>query len=374
VRPARAEIDLGALAHNVRLVRLHTEPAELMAVVKADGYGHGAVPVARAVVDAGVTWLGVAMLDEAVVLRDHGVEESILILSEPRPDEMATAVDQRARVTVYTRVGVDAASAAAESAGVVLDVHLKVDTGMRRVGATAADALDLADVIAADPHLDLEGVWTHCAVADEPDNDFTERQVGRFDSVLADLAARGVRPQMSHAANSAAAIAHPATRYDLVRCGIALYGVPPSNALADRLDLRPVMRLVSEVTLVKPVEAGEGISYGHRYAPTESTTVATVPLGYADGVPRRLFESGGEVLIGGKRHQLAGVVTMDQLMVDIGDDEVAVGDEVVLIGGQESADGDRRDEVTANEWGDRLGTIGYEIVCGVSNRVPRVYV
>lgn len=368
MRPARAEIDLGALAHNVRLLRTLNAPADLMAVVKADGYGHGAVPVARAVVDAGASWLGVAMLDEAVVLRDHGIEESILILSEPRPDEMAVAVDQRARVAVYTTAGVAAVAAAAEAAGAVMPVHLKVDTGMRRVGASAVEVVSLAEAVTSHPHLELEGVWTHFALADEPDNEFTAVQVERFGAVLADLARHGIRPRMVHAANSAASMAHPATRYDLVRCGIALYGVPPSNQLADLLDLRPVMRLVSEVTFVKRIAAGEGVSYGHRFAPSEPTTIATVPIGYADGVPRRLFEVGGEVLVHGRRYPLAGVVTMDQLMIDVGDDEPAVGDEVVLIGVQ----GD--DEVTANEWGDRLGTIGYEIVCGISPRVPRVYV
>lgn len=374
MRPARAEIDLGALAHNVRLLRELNAPADLMAVVKADGYGHGAVPVARAVVDAGVSWLGVAMLDEAVALRDHGIEEPILILSEPRPHEMAEVVDQRVSLAVYTEPGIAAVSEAAGAADTVARVHLKVDTGMHRVGASAAEAVRLAEVIDKDPALDLEGVWTHCAVADEPDNDFTDRQVERFDAVLDDLADRGIRPRFRHAANSAASMAHPSTRYDLVRCGIAIYGVPPSKALSGVLDLRPVMRLVSEVSLVKRVDSGEGVSYGHRYAPSTATTVATVPLGYADGVARRLFEVGGEVLVRGRRYPIAGVVTMDQMMIDVGDDEVAVGDEVVLIGRQGLDGGNDVEEITANEWGDLLSTIGYEVVCGISPRIPRVYV
>lgn len=367
MRPARAEIDLAALAHNVRTLRSASAPAQLMAVVKADGYGHGAVPVARAAIDAGATWLGVAMVDEAVVLRDHGIDEPILVLSEPRPTEMATAVEQRVRVALYTEPGIAAAAAAAELAGSVLPVHLKVDTGMRRVGAPPEEVPALAAAIAAQPALELEGLWTHCAVADEPENEFTAFQLDRFEQVLADVTAQGLVPRVVHAANSAAAMVHPKARFDLVRCGIAIYGVSPSHAVGDVLDLRPVMRLVSEVTLVKRLQAGDRVSYGHRYEARRDTTLATVPLGYADGVPRRLYEVGGEVLIRGRRRPIAGVVTMDQLMVDCGDDDIAVGDEVVLIGRQ----GD--EEVTANEWAERLGTIGYEIVCGISARVPRVY-
>jgi alanine racemase len=368
VRPARAEVDLGALAHNVRLLRAASAPAQLMAVVKADGYGHGAVPIARAALDAGATWLGVAMVDEAVVLRDHGIEDPILVLSEPRPDEMATAVEQRVRVAVYSEAGIAAIAAAAEIDGSVVPVHLKVDTGMRRVGATPADTPVLAAAIAEQPSLDLEGLWTHCAVSDEPENEFTAVQIDRFEEVLQAVADRGLQPRLVHTANSAASMAHPRSHFDIVRCGIAIYGVSPSADTADLLDLQPVMRLVSEVTLVKRVAAGDGVSYGHQYAAPRDTTIATVPIGYADGVPRRLFATGGEVLVRGQRYSIAGVVTMDQLMLDCGDDDIAVGDEVVLIGRQ------GEQEITANEWGDRLGTIGYEIVCGISARVPRVYV
>jgi alanine racemase len=367
VRPAKAEIDLDAIAANVRLLRQASSPAELMAVVKADGYGHGAVPIARAVVDAGATWLGVAMVDEAIVLRDHGIEAPILVLSEPRPSEMPAAVEQRVRVAVYTEAGIAAAAAAAEVAGAVLPVHLKIDTGMRRVGAPPEEAAQLASAVDAQASLELEGLWTHCAVADEPENEFTAVQIERFDEVLSAVIAAGVTPRLVHAANSAAAMAHPTTRFDVVRCGIALYGIAPSSETGDLLDLRPALRLVSEVTFVKRVPAGEGVSYGLRYTTARDTVLATIPIGYADGVPRRLFEVGGEVLIRGQRLPIVGVVTMDQLMIDAGDADVMVGDEVVLIGAQ----GD--EEITANEWGDRLGTIGYEIVCGISARVPRVY-
>ena len=243
---------------------------------------------------------------------------------------------------------------------------------MNRVGASPADIVDLAKRASGRAELELEALWTHCAVADEPDNPFTAEQLAVFGEVVADLEAQGLRPPMLHAANSAAAIDHPDARFDLVRAGIAVYGIPPSPALSDRLDLRPAMRLSAEVSMVKRVAAGERVSYGLRHEFTEPTTVVTVPIGYADGVPRRLSAAGGEVLIGGRRVPIVGVVTMDQLMVDVGDLEVAVGDEVVLIGSQEADAGP--ETIVADDWAARLDTIGYEVVCGIGPRVPRVHV
>ena len=214
-------------------------------------------------------------------------------------------------------------------------------------------------------HLELEALWTHCAVADEPDRTFTGEQLDRFDAVVAELARAGIEVPLTHAANSAAAITHPAARRSLVRCGIAVYGVDPSPELAGALPLRPALRLRSEVSFVKRVAAGEGISYGLHHTFDRATTVATVPIGYADGVRRRLGLLHQEVLVGGVRRPIVGVVTMDQLMVDCGDDPVAVGDEVVLLGRQ----GD--EEVRATEWAAALDTIGYEITCGIGPRVPR---
>jgi alanine racemase len=238
---------------------------------------------------------------------------------------------------------------------------------MNRVGARPDRAVSLARRI-LDAGLELEGVWTHCAVADDPDDPFTAEQVARFDAVLADLSAAGIEPNMTHLANSAATLAHPATHADLVRVGIALYGVAPSPALAAAVPLRPVMTLRSEVSFVKRVTAGERISYGLTHRLVRDANVVTIPIGYADGVPRRLSSTGGQVLVGGARRGIVGVVTMDQLMVDCGDEPVAIGDEAILLGSQ----GDHR--VTPEEWAERLGTIGYEIVCGIGPRVPRTYV
>ena len=363
MRPTWAEVDLGAVAHNVALLIDHVAPAELWAVVKADAYGHGAVPVAHATLDAGARGLAVALVEEAVVLRDAGIGEPILLLSEPRPDEFPEVAALDLRATVYTAAGIAAAAAVERP----LALHLKVDTGMHRVGAHPDDVVALARSITEQPSLELEALWTHCAVADEPERPFTAEQLERFDAVLAALAAEGIEVPLAHAANSAGALAHADARRSLVRVGIAVYGVDASPELAGALPLRPVMRLRSEVTMVKRVAAGEGISYGLHHTFEREATVATVPIGYADGVRRRLGLLGQEVLIGGRRRPIVGVVTMDQLMVDCGDDPVAVGDEVVLLGRQ----GD--EEVRAEEWAAALDTIGYEITCAIGPRVPRRY-
>jgi alanine racemase len=270
---------------------------------------------------------------------------------------------------VYTEGGIDAlAKAVADlGGGDPLPVHLKVDTGMHRVGVTPADAVALARRVSERTELRLEGVCTHFAVADEPEDPYTAEQLTRFHSVLDALEAEGLRPPLVHAANSAGLLAFPESRFDLARVGIAIYGIPPVPALAGRVPLRPALSLRARVSHVKTVDAGARISYGLRYRVDRPTRIATVPIGYADGVPRNLAAVGGEVVVHGRRRAVAGTVTMDQLMVDVGADAVEVGDEVVLIGGQGDA------EVTAQEWADRLGTIAYEIVCGIGPRAPRRY-
>jgi alanine racemase len=367
VRAARAEVDLGAIAHNVRVMADLVSPAALCAVVKADGYGHGAIAVGEAALAAGATWLGVALVEEGAVLRKAGITAPILLLSEPRPSDLEDALRYDLRLSVYTAESVAATAEAAAAVGVTARLHLKVDTGMNRVGCRPADVVALAREVARRPGLELEAVWTHCATADEPGEPFTDEQLDRFDAVVAELAAAGLDPPLRHAANSAAGMDHPRARLDLVRSGIAVYGLAPAPALAGRVALRPAMTLRAEVSMVKRVPAGEWVSYGRRHRFEHDATVATVPIGYADGVPRRLSLVGGEVLVGGRRRPVVGAVTMDQLMVDVGDDEVAVGDEVVLLGTQGA------ERITAEEWGDRLGTIAYEVVCGIGPRVPRLY-
>ncbi|HWM19239.1 MAG TPA: alanine racemase [Ilumatobacteraceae bacterium] len=365
-RWAWAEIDHDAIRHNVEVMRRAVAPSAVWAVVKADGYGHGAVDVARTALDAGAEGLCVALVDEGVELRGAGIDAPILLLSEQPLAEVTRISEHRLIPMVYTRSYVDALAALDVEA---LDVHLKVDTGMQRVGVSAGEAPSLAAaVIRHAPRLRLAGVATHLASADDVADPATSDQLATFEAVLAALPVNPANPvpPAIHAANSAGALAHPSARYSFVRAGIAIYGISPGHGV-DHLcrDLRPAMSLRARVAFVKRVAAGSRISYGLRHTFTRSTTVAAVPIGYADGVPRRLFETGGEVLIGGRRRPIVGVVTMDQLMVDVGDDPIAVGDEVVLIGEQ----GGQR--VGAEEWADRLGTIGYEIVCGVSRRIAR---
>jgi alanine racemase len=371
LRPAWAEIDREAVRHNTRLLVERAAPAQLCAVVKAYGYGHGPIQVADAALRAGATWLGVALVEEGAHLRSAGqFTEPILLLSEPPYERMPEVVAHALTPTVYTAAAVEAAAkaVAASARRTPLPVHVKVDSGMHRVGAHPEEAIELAVAVDDSPELRLEGVWTHLAVADELDHPFTSTQLARFDAVLAALEARGVRPPLVHAANSAGAISRADTRYDLVRCGIALYGLAPSPEFEGMVDLRPALSLKARVALVKPIDAGEAVSYGLRYRLDRQARIATVPIGYADGVPRRLGAAGGEVLIRGRRRPIAGTVTMDQLLVDCGDDEqVAVGDEVVLLGEQ----GDER--IGAWDWANRLDTIAYEIVSGISRRVPLDY-
>jgi alanine racemase len=376
LRPVWAEIDLGAVTRNAARLKALAGGSELCAVVKAQAYGHGPVRVADAALNGGATWLGVALVEEGVALRAAGITEPVLVLSEPPGDDATwtTVVRHRLTPTVYTRGAVDAAAKAVVGAGGdPLPVHVKVDTGMHRVGAAPDDAVELACAIDGRAELVLDGVFTHFAVADEIDAAgvaFTDGQIAAFGRVVDALAARGIRPRVLHACNSAGLLAHPHASFDLVRCGIALYGLAPAPGLADRCgDLEPAMAVKARVSYVKPVAAGERVSYGLRYGFDRPSWVATVPIGYADGVPRALGAAGGEVLIGGRRRPIAGTVTMDQLLVDCGDDtSVAVGDEVVLIGRQ----GD--EVVSAWEWASRTGTIAYEIVCGISGRVPRNWV
>lgn len=367
MRATRADVDLSAVAHNVRTLRRVVAPAKVCAVVKADGYGHGAIAVSQAALQAGADWLAVALVEEGVVLRRSEIDAPLLLLSQPRLDDIAAAVRFDLRVCVYTPEAVEAVADAAKRERRLARVHMKVDTGMNRVGVQPAHALALAQQISRHGSIEFEGVSTHLAVADEPGNPFTDLQLDRFDAVVDELDAAGLRPPMLHAANSAGAIDHPRSRYDLVRAGIAVYGLAPAPALESRLPLRPAMALRTEVAMVKRVPAGVGISYGLRHVFDHECTVATVPVGYADGVARRLGADGGEVLIGGRRRPIVGTVTMDQLMVDCGDDDVAVGDEVVLLGRQ----GD--EGIAAAEWAERIDTIPYEVVCGIGPRVPRRY-
>jgi alanine racemase len=373
LRPAWVEVDLAAVSANVAHIGELVAPSAVCAVVKADGYGHGAVPVARAAIAGGASHLGVALAEEGHELRQIGIDVPVIVLSEPAPEAMRLVVEDKLTPTIYTRRGLAAllGAVAAQDEGAPVPVHLKVDTGMHRVGASPAQVLELARAVAANPVLSLEGLYTHLAVADEPADPYTQEQLATFDRVIAALAAGGTRPPLLHAANSAGALVHPASRYQMVRPGIAIYGLAPASSMRSHPAVRPLLPALSfkaEVSYVKQVAAGEGLSYGLHYRLPASSVIATVPVGYADGAPRRLSQVGGEVLIGGRRRPIAGSVSMDQMLVDCGPGPgVKAGDEVVLIGRQ----GD--EEITAWEWGERLGTIAYEVTCALSPRLPRIY-
>jgi alanine racemase len=373
-RPAWAEVDLAAVRHNCAVLRRVAAPSALCVVVKADGYGHGAEAVGSAALEGGATWLAVALVEEGVALRTAGIGCPLLLLSEPPPEAMGDVVAHHLTPTVYTRAGVRALAEAAAGAHAVVDAHVKVDTGMHRVGADPEEAAEVVGAVVGASHLRFAGLWTHLAVADgnaEEDLAFTELQLRRFAKVRGALEDAGLHAPIVHAANSAAAICHPAARLDMVRCGIAAYGLAPAAGLAPDVveELRPALTLRARVSMVRTLDAGERPSYGRRYPLPETSLVATVPIGYADGVPRRAFDTGVAVLIGGRQRPLAGTVTMDQILVDCGPDpDVAAGDEVVLLGSQGTQ------TVGAWDWATRLGTVAYEVVCGIGARVPRVVV
>ena len=369
--PFAAEVDLDAIRANVAELSRRAGDATVMAVVKADGYGHGMVPSARAALDGGAGWLGVAFVEEALALRAAGIDVPVLAwLVSPQSDVRA-AVEADVDVSVSADWALDLVCTAAQQAGRCARVHLKVDTGLGRAGATVDDWPELVDRASkrqADGIVEVVGVWSHLAHADAPAHPTIDRQRAAFVDAL-DVAARaGLQPQVRHLANSAATLVLPDTHFDLVRPGVAVYGLSPGPevGLARELNLRPAMRLTAEVALVKQVQAGQGVSYGHRYTTTSPTTLALVPLGYADGVPRHATNL-GPVQINGRRFVVSGTVCMDQFVVDVGAHPVSVGDVAVLFGAGDDG------EPTADEWAEVVGTINYEIVTRIGSRVPRIY-
>jgi alanine racemase len=368
-RWAWVEVDLAAIRSNVAALVKQAEPSQLWATVKANGYGHGAIEVARAAVSAGATGLCVALAQEAHELREAKIMAPILIVSEQPEVAFEQMLRDEVVATVYNEATIKSYAAVAKRLGVVGKVHLKVDTGMHRVGAPVDAAIARVEQISALDSLKLEGIYTHFAAADLPSHDETDKQRQRFDGIVAELDRKKMRPKFVHTSNSAALLRNLNSTTDIVRVGIATYGIAPSNEtenVASRL--RPAMSLHARVSHVQRLAVGEGVSYGLRSKLNKAANIATLPLGYADGVPRRLWSVGGEVLIGGTRCPIIGVVTMDQLMVNCGDLEVKIGDRAVLLGVQDG------ESISANEIATRLETIGYEIVCGISARVPRVYV
>lgn len=366
LRPTWAVIDHDAIAHNVRLVRQRIAPAEVIAVVKADAYGHGAAQVARTALEAGASWLAVALVEEGEELRAAGITAPILVLTEPPPTAADRLVASDLTPTVYTLPFCEALRREAGKRGRHIRVHVKVDTGMARVGVPRHEWERALRNLGAWPELELRAFWSHFASADAPGDPSIQRQLDRFDEFLQLARTKGFEPRHTHLANSAAALTLDGSHHDAVRLGIAMYGCTPSPALRGVADLRPAMSLVTRVAYVKRIEEGTPVSYGHTWEAPSDGWLATLPVGYADGIPR-LLSNEADVLIGGRRRPIAGNVCMDQVLVWCGDDKVSSGDEVVLIGRQ----GD--EEILVEEWADTVGTITYEIVAGISPRVPRVH-
>ncbi|MDI1460305.1 alanine racemase [Catellatospora sp. KI3] len=362
-------VDLDAISANVRTLRSRTT-ARVMAVVKGDGYGHGMVASARAALAGGAEWLGVCTLEEAFALRDAMITAPVLSWLWLPGQPLARAIERDVDLSVAGRTHLAAVLGGARESGRTARVHLKIDTGLSRGGATSLEWPQLVEAAAkaqADGLVEIVGIWSHFVYADAPGHETTDLQLAAFTEALDTAQRLGVTPQLRHIANSAAVLTRPDTHFDLVRPGIAVYGLSPVDDPAIRAALRPAMTAHARVLLAKRLAAGQGISYGHTYTTSRDTTVALVPLGYADGVPRHASNS-GPVQLNGARFTISGRVCMDQFVVDVGDTEVAIGDEVVLFG-----PGDRG-EPTADDWADAVGTINYEIVTRFGSvRVPRVY-
>jgi alanine racemase len=377
-----AEVDLSAIAHNVRELRRLTRPqARVMAVVKANGYGHGAVEVARTALANGAEWLGVARLPEAIPLREAGFDVPILVFGYTPPTEAGRLIDFDLRQSVYSPAAARAYSAATAACGKRIRVHLKVDTGMGRLGivpealsgkasghAVGEDFIREATAIARLPGLDVEGIFTHFAASDSADTSYAKHQLALFLEALSALRAAGLEFAVRHAANSAAVIALPESHLDLVRPGIALYGLRPSDEVdLTGISLQPAMALKARIIHLKSVPAGTCISYGMTYRTPAPTVIATIPAGYADGY-RRLLSSRGGMLVGGRRVPVVGRVCMDLTMLDVGTvPDACIEDEVVIFGRQGN------EFISADDLARELGTINYEIVCDLTARVPRIY-
>jgi alanine racemase len=370
---SRAEIvvDLAAIRHNVRRLRDLTGPdVAMMVVVKADGYGHGMLDSARAARDAEAEWLGVATIDEALELREDGDTGRILCWLGVPGEEYAEAVDNDVDVTAYSLDELAEIVDAAGLTGTTARVQLKVDTGLSRGGAPEQDwpaLVRAARGAEQDGDIVVTGVWSHFACSDEPDHPSNDAQEKVFLWALDEAADAGLRPEVRHLANSAAALLRPSSRFDLVRCGIASYGLDPAPGHTRDLGIVPAMTVWAQLAMVKLIPAGAGVSYGHTWVAESPTTVGLVPVGYAEGVPRHASNT-AEVWAAGARRPIRGRICMDQFVVDLGDADAAAGDPVVLFG--PGAEG----EPTAQDWAEACGTINYEIVTRVGGRFRRVVV
>ena len=369
---AWVEIDLGALSGNVKqLVKFLSPRTQLMAVVKADAYGHGSVAVAKTALEAGASWLGVATVPEGIQLREDGIKAPILILGATNtPEQIQAIAHWQLQPTLCSPKQALEFSNTLETINYnsSLPVHIKLDTGMSRLGTNWQQAAEFVQLVQGLPHLDIASIYSHLATADSPDSKVMEEQHRRFEEAIAHIKAKGIKIPSLHLANSAATLADSRFHYDMVRVGLAMYGLYPATHLHNQIKLQPVLQLKARVTQVKTIAAGTGVSYGHHFIAPQEMRLAVVGIGYADGVPRHLSNQ-MEVLIRGQRVPQIGAITMDQIMLDVSSiPDLQEGEIVTLLGEQ------GKEQISADDWANRLNTISWEILCGFKHRLPRVAV
>lgn len=375
-RPTWAEVNLGNLAHNFYQIRKLLAPeVKIMVTVKADAYGHGLVPVAKRLVSCGADYLGVASIDEGIKLRQARLNIPILVLGLVLKKDIAPLFKYKLATTVCDTELAAALNHKAKFFGKPINVHIKVDTGMGRLGVLSKDAAEFVKKIHRLKFINIEGIFTHFALADM-DEDFTSYQIDLFNRLISNLNKDGLYISLLHAANSMGVIGYKESHFNMVRPGLVIYGLYPkenfpaeagSRNMREKINLKPVLSLKTKVIYIKRVPRGCGISYGHDYVTKKDTKIATLPIGYGDGYPRNLSNKAA-VLIGGKRYKISGKICMDQIMVDVGDARIKIGDEAVLIGSQ------GQHKITTEELARLSGTIPYEIVCGLGSRIPRIYI
>jgi len=365
---AWVEIDQDALNHNVRQFKnLLKADTDLMAVVKADAYGHGAIRVAQIALDAGANWLAIATLGEGIELREAGITAPILILGAINtPEEVKAILHWQLEPTLCHEEQAVLFAKTLEKHAKKLPVHLKLDTGMSRLGTPWQQAVPFVQTVKSLPNLHLASIYSHLATADDPDPSIMEHQQDCFESAIADLRKQGIKIPKLHLANSAATLNAPKLHYDLVRVGLGLYGLYPAPHLRFQIPLKPVLQVKAKISQIKTIPPGTGVSYGHHFVSDHEMRLAVVGIGYADGVPRNLSNS-LHVLIRGQWVKQVGAITMDQMMLDVSDlPHLSVGEMVTLIG----KDGEQ--EISADDWANKLGTISWEILCGFKHRLPRI--
>ncbi|RMD98711.1 MAG: alanine racemase [Calditrichaeota bacterium] len=366
LRPTVAEIDLNALTFNLKEISRKVSPAKIMAVVKADAYGHGAIPVAKHALKHGAEYLGVAIVEEGIELRKAGIRAPILVFGGAMEDQLRLFVEYHLTPTIYTRNCAEFLSMIGQNLNKKISVHIKIDTGMGRVGVPYGDAVEFIEFAQNLPGIEIEGVYTHFATSDEKDKGYALSQFAKFEAILRSLNDKGIKIALRHCANSGAILDLPHTYLDLVRPGVMMYGYYPSDETSESVPIQPLMTLKTRVLFIKKVPENTSLSYGRKFITKKPTRIATLPVGYADGY-NRLLTNKAHVTIRGKKFPVVGRVCMDLILVDLGnDDQIEMGDEVILFGSGEN-------DFSVKDYCKIVDTIPYEVTCWVSKRVPRVY-